>query len=378
LWPMSDISTRTDPPAPPPAGWYPDPWDQTQHRFWNGATWTAETFPNGPMTVAPAPDPEPPMPAAAEPPAPPVEPDPDPGWALPSSDAQTLPVDVRAAEWSTPTWSTAPRTRHALPSGRALAAIALVIGLLVGFGVAFAIGTAASDHSKSTVASPTPTFSIPRFPRPTTIPSQPTAPPGPADPASPSLSRLILQPADVVLPLTVAAITGGDQTVGEATLDLCNGTFASETQRSARRQVSAVDDTGSEVLSTEAVLYKSSADTAQAFTELKNVASKCPATPVQSPVGEATVATHFNAAPDGTWPQTATVERLAYDFTATGDFGSQHAIAVYLRRGRVLMGVYFQKPDGAQPPIAGQTTVAGIVGVFAGRMAHLPASAVSP
>ena len=48
-----------------------------------------------------------------------------------------------------------------------------------------------------------------------------------------------------------------------------------------------------------------------------------------------------------------------------------------LRRGRILMGVYFAHPDGAQPAIQGQTTVAGIVDLLAKRIAQVPASVVN-
>ena len=41
------------------------------------------------------------------------------------------------------------------------------------------------------------------------------------------------------------------------------------------------------------------------------------------------------------------------------------------------MGVYFPQPDGAQAPVDGQTTIAGIVNVFATRMANLAASTVN-
>ena len=49
---------------------------------------------------------------------------------------------------------------------------------------------------------------------------------------------------------------------------------------------------------------------------------------------------------------------------------------MYLRRGRVLMGIYFPRPDGTQSPVAGETTIAGIVNVFANRIAQLPESIV--
>jgi hypothetical protein len=160
-------------------------------------------------------------------------------------------------------------------------------------------------------------------------------------------------------------------------LDLCNGTYASESERRTRLQVAAVDAEDNTTLSTEAVQYVDAAATEQAFAELREVAAKCPATPVPSPVGETTVTTKFNPAPDGSWPEVAGVDRQAYDFVTSSTLGqTQDSVAVYLRRGRVLMGIYFPNPDGAQSPVAGQTTIAGIVNVFANRMAQLPESVV--
>jgi hypothetical protein len=71
----------------------------------------------------------------------------------------------------------------------------------------------------------------------------------------------------------------------------------------------------------------------------------------------------------------AGVDRLAYDFNTIDAMGqSHHTVAVYLRRGRFLMGVYFSQPDTAQVPVSGQTTIPAIVNVFAGRMAAQPAA----
>jgi hypothetical protein len=71
------------------------------------------------------------------------------------------------------------------------------------------------------------------------------------------------------------------------------------------------------------------------------------------------------------------VQRQAYDFTMTDDIGeTNHGVAVYLRRGRALMGLYFQSPNGAQPAVDGNTTVQSIVNVFAKRLAAVPASSI--
>jgi hypothetical protein len=265
------------------------------------------------------------------------------------------------------------RKRSLWPPGAWLLVAGLVVaGLVVGLLASRLIPThhAAAPTAGSSTLPPTSGSTAPGT----------LAPPAaaPSDPAAAALSALVLHQADVAANLTVAAIPGGTRVTGAATLDLCNGTFPSERLRTARLQVATVDAHGNGTLSTEAVLYSTPAGTAQAFSELKSVAAKCPASPVVSPVGEPTVTTRFNPAPDRSWPQVATVERLAFDFVSTDQSGqAQHATAVYLRRGRVLMGVYFARPDGPQSAVDGQTTIAGVVNVFATRMARLPASTVT-
>ena len=130
-------------------------------------------------------------------------------------------------------------------------------------------------------------------------------------------------------------------------------------------------------LSTEGVLYNKGASVTEAFEELRTIAGRCPNEPVTSPVGEATVTTVFNPAPDSAWSRVSGVDRIAFDFTTTDSTGnkSRH-VAVYLRRGRLLLGIYFFDPTGPQEPVAGQTTIPGIVHLFEERVAAVPAAAV--
>jgi hypothetical protein len=44
---------------PPPAGWYADPGDAQQQRYWDGGAWTAHTSPTAPGPEAPLPPPNP-------------------------------------------------------------------------------------------------------------------------------------------------------------------------------------------------------------------------------------------------------------------------------------------------------------------------------
>lgn len=106
--------------ATPAAGWYPDPHDATQNRFWDGSQWT-DAF-------APRPGAYPPGPAAASPPPPATSPEPpvSDAWArtppaqTPSSQSWP-PAPVGASAWSGsaptngPAWSQAPSGGSALP-----------------------------------------------------------------------------------------------------------------------------------------------------------------------------------------------------------------------------------------------------------------------
>jgi hypothetical protein len=385
--PDPDMAASTQPyglPFPPVAataqpGWYPDPWDPGQHRFWDGQAWTPHAFPNGPAAPGFTVSSGPVIPDWATQAAPPR-----PFEAAAPEDADTPPPPI----WSSPAHATdqfdtstapapppgpaGPRKSLRLPTGRALAVtivlVAVVVGLVAGVTTYYGIGP---SKSKATAAAPAPQ-------QPTTPTSPGSTPATPADPAASALNGLVVAQADVAPSVTVQPIANGNQVSGEATLDVCNGTFPSEALRTARLQVAAADSQGNTTLSTEAVLYGSPANSAQAFAELKSVAANCPSTPVVSPVGEPTATTKFNPAPDSSWAQVPDVQRLAFDFVATDTTGqAQHSVAVYLRRGRALMGIYFPQPDGTQSAVRGQTTIEGISNIFATRMAQLPAATVS-
>lgn len=329
-------------------GWYPDPFSMSLQRWWTGRSWTFST--NDPTAVAA--------------PAPPRE-------------VTTLPTPVALPAVSPPRAPAPPkpprkartdRSRRPFKGHRVL--VAIVVGIIVGLVGARLL----YQPKKTTSAADGPTVGEGRTGT-SVLPTTP-APLTNTDPSAPALAGLIVRPSDVAAPLSVALVKGGGG-LGQATLDLCNATYPSEALRTARLQDAVADAQGDQILSTEAVLYGGPAATAQAFSELKAAASACPSTPVPSPVGEPTVITRFNPPPDGDWPQTPMVSRAAFDFTSTEASGqTTHTVAVYLQRGRVLMGVYFFQPDGKQPVVAGQSTLSGIVGVFAARMAALPASVV--
>lgn len=323
----SGADPTSAPPPPPPAtpGWYPDPSSPSRERYWTGSRWTVATSsreaPAAERAWPPAPRPVP-VPAAT----------PHPSTILPANTGPEGPT------------SALPGADRGLRAGPVI--LALVVGLVIGALVAgMVVRSSKSSHPKALDESAV-------------------------------LQSMVVGEGDVAPPLVVTGLASGAG-LSRPTLDLCNGTFPSESRRTARLQNAAVDSMGQPALSTEAVLYTDADATTQAFGELRAVAAACPRTPVDSPNGGPRVATLLRPPPDRDWPQTATVDRLAFDFVIDDGSGQTlHAVTVYLRRGRALLGVYFFDPDRPQLPVAGQTTVSGIVGVFASRLAALPASAV--
>jgi hypothetical protein len=211
----------------------------------------------------------------------------------------------------------------------------------------------------------------------TDLTPSPTAPSQSRDPSAGLLASLIVNDTDVGPTLTVSGLRGGNG-LTVPTLDLCNGTFPSESQRTARLQVAAVDAQGETALSTEAVLYSSGAATAEAFKQLRETAAACPDKPVDSPVGLPSVTTRFGPAPDADWGQVPSVERLAFAFETVSDSGeTTKSVAVYLRRGRALLGVYFSHTDAPTAVVEGKTALGDIVNIFANRLAKLPVAAIS-
>jgi len=335
------VDMETEPAPQAPAGWYPDFWAPSRKRYWTGTSWTFATLDT----------------AAVD--------DPPPLDTTPLGDGHGLPAPVVRRPAATTTEPPAKKKRPWLWG------VAVVVGVLVGMAGIFLTNRSSldTDPSPSGSASPLPTVD------PSTPPSSVPLSPG-NDPSAAALETLIVKPDDVPASADVVLLPGGVG-LSQPTMDLCNGRYPSESRRTARIQDAVIDAQGVLVFSTEAVLYGDSGGTTQALNEVQAVVAACPPTPVRGPAGEAPVTTRFNAAPDAAWPQTPGVNRLAYDLTTDDGSGRpRRTVAVYLQRGRVLLGVYFSRPDGPQLPVQGQTTVEGIVGVFAARLAALPTSVV--
>jgi hypothetical protein len=323
------------PPAAWPEGWYADPWTAGQYRYWSGHAWTGSTHRWGPAH-APATG------AVTQ-----AWPAPPSGYGVPA-----VPMHESAP-------AAAPRRRGAVVAG----IIALVAVLVASGAIGYAIN--ANSQSNSSVQATPPTTA------PTTVPGAVVS----RDPDRQVLSRLGLRTPDVTGGRTVLLYAKGN-TLQEPTLDLCNAKYPSEQLRTARLQLVDVNAGGNASLSTEAVLYRSPVAAAQAFSEIRRARADCPGTPVASPVDHTLEQTQFKAAPDGSWPSTPTVQRLAYRMVTKANGQSSPLVTVYLRRGRAVLGLYFPAPNGAQPAVAGKSSIEGIVGLFEQRMAALSAKVV--
>lgn len=260
------------------------------------------------------------------------------------------------------------------PPGWVVAVVVVVVALLLAGGTWLVVR---SSRTSSSATSPTTSTST-----------------SPVSPDQSLLEKVVLGASDA--PPTAGYAEGvlsdGTSLSGPngVTLDLCNGSFPSEKLRVARLQTAIVDNQNAqsqEVVSTEGVLYRSPAATSEAFSELKAAKANCPSGVVPGTDGQPAVQTTFGTPPDTNWPTVAGVQRLAYFVTQTTPSTSPttsgqspsnpptDADVVYLCRGRLFVGIYIYDPQVAQPGVAGQTTVAGVVSVIEQRMAQLPSSA---
>lgn len=198
---------------------------------------------------------------------------------------------------------------------------------------------------------------------------------GGSNPATPSstLKAIGLTPSDVAPGTTVSVIPDGTRVgnkADEQTLEICAATFPSESLRVARRQVSGLNTTQHQTFGTEAVQYRDSAATAQAFAELEHAlaSSPCPPTHVKLP-GEPVTTEVLTTPrhPDAGWPTVAGVGRVAFAAIVSQGDASIPTVNVYLRRGPYLLGLYFV--PGAQLSVDGQTTISGITALFEHRLA---------
>ncbi len=210
---------------------------------------------------------------------------PDPVWANPNPYATPYP---RSGDnpFAGDTLSSSNGERRPR-SGVVAAVVAAVV--VVGGGAAY-LATGPHHGSRTQSASGSP--SVAAAQPPVVSPSDGTAPspndgtaPSPSDETAPSpsasatstgpLDSYLLSPAGFGPDTRMALIPGGRDAVGQATLDFCNYTYTTETNRALRVQVEYVGEQG--FASNEVVKYQPGAARA-AFGELSQAIATCPST----------------------------------------------------------------------------------------------------
>jgi hypothetical protein len=171
--------------------------------------------------------------------------------------------------------------------------------------------------------------------------AEPSAPAAASSALGATLESIAITTTDLNTGYSTKLYDGGDQVVGQVTLDNCGYTFTSEAHRVARRQYGIVDSTGQDTGgSNELVAYDSSASAALALSEWVASAATCPKTPVKSTVSgvpDLTMVVTMNQRANPSLPiatNAVTVE------SATADGETDYLVTILQVKGRYLDALY--------------------------------------
>jgi len=155
----------------------------------------------------------------------------------------------------------------------------------------------------------------------------------------PNLSRVVLSGSQVGNGYKLSNFPFGNSFIGEPTLDLCGGSYASETLRTGRLQVRYTHPGHAVAVSNEVVTY-AGAGAQQALAEVTSVAKSCARKPVVLRSG--TVSETYKVSPlnDPKLPEGAVVVKLEITASDGKKKVKQTGVAVYQIRGNTLSGVY--------------------------------------
>jgi hypothetical protein len=155
----------------------------------------------------------------------------------------------------------------------------------------------------------------------------------------PDLSHVVLSATQVGSGYKLTSFPFGNSFIGEATLDLCGATYASETLRTGRLQVRYQRPGKSVSVSNEVVTY-AGGGAKQALAEVAGVARSCAKKPVVLKSG--TVSETYTVSPlsDPKLPSGSVVVKLKISATDGKKRVTQTGVAVYQVKGNTLSGVY--------------------------------------
>ena len=167
-----------------------------------------------------------------------------------------------------------------------------------------------------------------------------------------TLQSLLIQPNDFRTNVTIDFLAHGKELAGQPTLDVCSGSFPSELKRQARFQVAAYDNSGKFTgYSSEAVVYGTPADAAQALKEIREAQATCkPGTVAERPPDGKV--TYFPANPSSLIPLATKSTMLPIGQRAIDEMklklanGSVYRnVSIYQVSGRFLSALYFSSSD---------------------------------
>jgi hypothetical protein len=155
----------------------------------------------------------------------------------------------------------------------------------------------------------------------------------------PDLSHIVLAGPQVGSGYKLTRFPFGNSFIGEPTLDLCGGSYASETLRTGRLQVRYTHPGNAVAVSNEIVTYAGTG-AQQALEEVASVAKACARKPVVIHAG--TVSETYRVSPltDPKLPAGSVVVKLEITATNGKKKVEQTGVAVYQVRGNTLSGVY--------------------------------------
>lgn len=196
-----------------------------------------------------------------------------------------------------------------------------------------------------------------------------------SDPDQSRLASVGLLQADLPSTLKVSLPADGTS-LGIASLSYCNGTFASESARVARRHTVVVPQSAVPGVASEAVVYRTAQDATIALGELRTAAAQCPAHRTAAS-GTTTLQFDVVAAPDldtsGLVPESDRVV-IATDVSAPGDTSTAYRLVrVWQQRGRVLVGLLYSGAT-TQFTESDRSNVHLLTSGIAGRLDALPSS----
>ena len=156
---------------------------------------------------------------------------------------------------------------------------------------------------------------------------------------SPDLSKIVLKGTQVGSGYKLTTFPFGNSFIGEATLDLCGGSYASETLRTGRLQVRYNRPGNSVSVSNEVVTY-AGAGAQQALQEVAGIAQACARKPVVLRSGALSETYKVSPLTDPKLPAGSVVVKLQITASDGKKKVTQTGVAVYQVRGNTLSGVY--------------------------------------